>query len=168
MSESQRPPFHFWRFFFSLRGRVSRVPFAAFMLPVKAFFFFAVTAAEHSFLATRQDLTLIFLGVLKWLITWPSLALTFKRLHDCNLPGLMALVIFSPAVVNAIQTINEVIAIHHGAAPNVSSVLYNGASNAFFYGLWIFALGLALFPGSKGPNRFGPDPRQQASPADAF
>ncbi len=168
MPESKPPPFHFWRFFFSLRGRVSRVPFAAFTLPVKALFFFAVTAAGHIFVTTRQDLALILLGVLKWLVIWPSFALTFKRLHDCNLPGLIALALFAPAAVTAVQTVGEILTIHQGVAPTAHSVVFGGASNIFFYGLWLFALGLALYPGTKGANRYGPDPRHSLSPVDVF
>jgi uncharacterized membrane protein YhaH (DUF805 family) len=81
--------------------------------------------------------------VLAWIV---GLSLTVRRLHDLNLSGWWILAIWIvPAALEAgaVQALNN---------PQLGSLLSSVAS--LLIGLW-----LCLAPGTRGANRFGPDPR---------
>src|SRR5690349_5609227 len=81
--------------------------------------------------------------VLAWIV---GLSLTVRRLHDLGLSGWWILAIwFVPAALEAgaVQWLNN---------PQLGSTLSSVA--ALLIGVW-----LCLAPGTRGANRFGPDPR---------
>jgi uncharacterized membrane protein YhaH (DUF805 family) len=81
--------------------------------------------------------------VLAWIV---GLSLTVRRLHDLELSGWWILAIWIvPAALEAgaVQWLNN---------PQLGSTLSSVA--ALLIGLW-----LCLAPGTRGANRFGPDPR---------
>ena len=81
--------------------------------------------------------------VLAWIV---GLSLTVRRLHDLNLSGWWILAIWivpSALEAGAVQGLNN---------PQLGSTLSSAA--ALLIGLW-----LCLAPGTRGANRFGPDPR---------
>ena len=85
----------------------------------------------------------IVLLVLAWIV---GLSLTVRRLHDLNLSGWWILAIWIvPAAVEyaAVQLVNN---------PQLGSTL--SSVIALLIGLWLW-----LAPGTRGANRFGPDPR---------
>ena len=85
----------------------------------------------------------IVLLVLAWIV---GLSLTVRRLHDLNLSGWWILAIWIvPAALEAgaVRWLNN---------PQLGSTLSSVV--ALLIGLWLW-----LAPGTRGANRFGPDPR---------
>jgi uncharacterized membrane protein YhaH (DUF805 family) len=81
--------------------------------------------------------------VLAWIV---GLSLTVRRLHDLGLSGWWILAIWIvPAALEAgaVQLVNN---------PQLGSTLSSVVALAI--GLWLW-----LAPGTRGANRFGPDPR---------
>jgi len=187
LPDKAKPAFRFWSFFFSLKGRVSRVPIWAFVLPVKAVLqlaSFALLFYEHevrrSFLRTApssgsapaifnhyQDLRIVGLvfGLIAWLMFWPIFALLFKRLHDAGWLGLFALPVPLSFVYIIAMAIFRIL--HHNTMPDPNLALYTswilGAIKV--YG-WTLAIILAVLPGMHGTNRFGPAPGQPPATAE--
>ena len=163
MPASIKQPFHFWRFFFSLKGRTTRLPFVAFFLPYKLIFLGAsmlIDANIYGTLSLQSVAAAMYarnaLNILNILLLWPVFSITFRRLHDIGLSGLLGLIWFAPAIVNA-----AVFALLMPAtASNPFAMLPLILKSVCFYTLWAFTLTLALWPGTKGPNKYGPDPRQ--------
>jgi len=160
------PKFQFWRFFFLLKGRVSRRAFAAFIIPEKL----AVWGADEilrTFQAHTLNISLnilsLVLGLINLIFLWPKFAVSFKRLQDCGFSGNIALILFLPFLFVFWQALSIA-----GIALPLPAYVYSG-SNILFYALWIFTLVLCAIPGTKGINRYGPPPRgPQTHAADAF
>jgi uncharacterized membrane protein YhaH (DUF805 family) len=81
----------------------------------------------------------------------PTLAVTVRRLHDTGRSALW-LLLYAPGVVSALLVVNETIA-NHGVMP--AYPLFSGLGGIANLAMLIL-LGL---PGTKGPNRFGADPK---------
>ena len=97
------------------------------------------------------------------MLLWVSAALTVKRLHDRDKSALWyPLFGLAPALCYHLGNVYS---------SNISHVL--SPAQRFFWilggALWLWALvELGFMPGSKGPNRHGPDPRDAAkAPATA-
>jgi len=101
------------------------------------------------------------------LFVWISLAATAKRLHDLNLsdawlvaviggPILLVLVLFvMAAIAGGIVVISDRLAdVAFGGYAVLTLVLVCG----WFVIAFGFPLMIGFWPGTVGPNRFGPDP----------
>ncbi len=187
MPAAAKPPFRFWRFFFSLRGRVSRLAIWAFVLPGKVvawaaeylvrrdYYVPAMNAyiatvksdvadthrAEQAFTHTAIIMTSV--ELLSFLLIWPFFALIVKRLHDIGWRGLFALPILLPAlyavVAGALQAVNHLHRVNLPVGP---------AFTVDYYYVWALVLLLAILPGKTAANRYGPDPRSAAQASDVF
>jgi uncharacterized membrane protein YhaH (DUF805 family) len=166
VATSDTPKFQFWRFFFSLKGRVSRRAFAVTFIPARL----AVWGADelirayqlHTYKISLAILGLA-LGAINLMCLWPKFAVSFKRLQDFSLPGAIAAILFTPLALNVWNTVQIVIATHplHTFTDSLSDLL--------FYVIWGFAIVLCLIPGNKGANRYGSPPRgPQTQAADVF
>ncbi len=166
---SSIPPFRFWRFFFSLKGRVSRRAIWWFVLPVEAATDIIMYGWRHLrpvAQGTSIDDAIVYasvIGLIKLMFLWPVFAVLVKRLHDCNVTGLIALPRFLPFVA-IIGTAIGVLYIRGIDMLYVGSYINLGAT--IYLGLLILVL--AFLPGSKGANRFGPHPRQSLTTSDVF
>lgn len=116
----------------------------------------------------------ILLGVA--LLAWaglliPNLALQARRLHDANRSarwmGLMVPGILAPVILvgSAIELLNQVT--EGGLTEDVMLAQLGSASAASL--VWVLGtvgnmvlVGMLLLPGTSGPNRFGPDPKDEA------
>ena len=86
---------------------------------------------------------------------WISLAATIKRLHDRNRSGWWSIVfVIAPALFGKI-----------GGGPDASDTASLLALAALPLTIW-GAVELLFLKGTKGPNRFGPDPLAPATPTD--
>ncbi|MGB6117962.1 MAG: DUF805 domain-containing protein [Mesorhizobium sp.] len=85
--------------FFGLSGRLSRVPYFLgflFFNVVLAFVVYRIILVpEQSAEAQFWSSVFVFAGVVSM---WWLTAMTIKRLHDINRPGLLALLLFVPVV----------------------------------------------------------------------
>lgn len=160
-----------FRFYFSPKRRVSRKGlWLGFILP-----YFAVSIVLLGLLESRiptnswddpqivanaiSDSIILFspfLGILLWV----SLAVTFKRLHDRNLTGWW---LFVPIglifIANAIVRFVPIVAAPNEIASRLSPVFLSLIMiGAMAVNLWLF-VNLYFLAGTKGLNRFGPDPR---------
>lgn len=79
-----------------------------------------------------------------------DLAVTVRRIHDLNKSGWWLLLIFPPGIIGLVLfAISDWLELLSVVLVVISSVL-----------VIIFAVWLGFFPGTKGENRFGPDPLQ--------
>jgi uncharacterized membrane protein YhaH (DUF805 family) len=124
-----------YRIYISLQSRTGRLFYnVLFVLPsmvVGMVIGFLVTAGSESSLII----------VVAWLlmIIWPATAITVKRLHDINLSGWWLL---------GVLGLTTGISILPGTLPKMAAQLVALA----------IAVGLMSWPGTNGPNRFGPKP----------
>jgi len=160
-----KQPFHFGHFFFSLNGRVTRVPFSVFILPSKIFFWGApIIIRAHSL---DKSLLLPLIAVISMVhlsILWSLFAVTFKRLHDIGLSGLLGLLVFIPPLMNMGVSGLTVRATLNGFS-EPTPVWIGTVINILFYIIWACTVVLALWPSRKGINKYGPDPSRP--PTDA-
>jgi len=173
LADPRKAPFRFWRFFFSLRGRVSRWPFLAFALITHL----GILAARQiiGIVAARQfggdlsspnfELTGLChtaIGLVDLVVLWPNFALLFKRFHDAGLSGLWSLPYFWPVVQNIFSTVMFTVAVQRGdlaAAEQATPDYINWSIIGATWGL--IAIG-ALLPARKAATRFDLSPDGQA------
>ena len=133
--------------FFSLRGRLARMPFwSAVIVTYALMFIFAVLLGIVGELAgnTGSDIPVIaVLSPLLWI--WVLVAIGVKRLHDLNWSGLWVVI---PMAIGFL--VPEVL----GLGTSLSMRIFAGGAG--IAACVLLALG---FPqGSVGPNRYGADP----------
>ncbi len=169
MAENRKAPFRFWSFFFSLKGRVSRWPIIAIVIPSHLAFYglsYVRSAALNAYMrshpndfesvATYLAIYAFVIATISLILLWPMFALPFKRLHDANMSGQPILIYWIPFIAGAGGSILLVIAGAKGHGPFPAYM-----HNAYFvWGAriisWAVAIVPALLPGTKGPNRYGP------------
>jgi uncharacterized membrane protein YhaH (DUF805 family) len=136
---------------FSFNGRTDRLGYWRLQIPL--LLFMAVCWSGGFLLAEATGVDLLSgLGVVALFpVAWAVIALLFRRLHDRNKSGWWVLLFYvTPLMLAA-----------------VARVLLDGGSNLYggllalaelAIGLWAF-VELGLLRGTRGQNRFGPDPR---------
>ena len=85
-------------------------------------------------------------------------ALNIKRLHDRNRTGLFAVLFYGPAVL-------ETAAFFVDGVPQLAQLEeYAVLTRSFLgaVGVW-FLIELGFYPGTRGPNKYGADPRGRSS-----
>ena len=171
-----KPPFRFWNFFFSLNGRVSRLAMWTFILPWRLLAFAALLGlqawshavpmtlkADHTPNYPAWYLLQAGIGLFSLFMAWPTFAVRFKRLHDVRLTGLPALVTILPITVQMVFS--------SGLIFMATKVLPHGAHSLGIIAtaiVWLLDLALAVVPGTRGPNRYGPDPLASSGAQDVF
>lgn len=83
---------------------------------------------------------------------WPNLAFNVKRLHDRGLSGWYTLVFLVPFFITSALT-----AMPFSATPSVPAVTALAHLAGAFPSLWFF-VATGFLPGTRGPNRYGPQP----------
>lgn len=160
MSDSIKQPFHFWRFFFSLKGRTSRLPFAAFILPCKIFFLgmpILIRLNANTNGASAVPMQVAVIGAIHLAVLWPMFAVIFKRLHDIGFTGLLGLIGLAPMCLAATISFLQIRA---GMAGQDLHLPWAGIlTNTLLCAMWACALALALWPGNKGSNKYGSSSR---------
>lgn len=140
------------RLLFGFSGRLSRLRyFLLSLVPAIVFFFTGFVLAINfgmGLAGSNERLLIAYaaLFVLAWIV---GLSLTVRRLHDLNLTGWWILAIW------IVPTAVEYGVVRSLQNPQLASTL-SGAV-ALLIGLWLW-----LAPGTRGANRFGPDPRGDA------
>ncbi len=147
------------RFYFWWKGRLNRLPYFIWQLIIYYLFTSAVISLSVGHTA---------FGITALLWGWIGVFNTVKRLHDMNLRGwwilLMLLTIFPLHTVAKI--VNVASGIPLGGVSSTTAVgfyfLMNPSLLYLSIGLLIIELScLFCLRGTKGANRFGPDPKEK-------
>ena len=92
------------------------------------------------------------MGLLILVFFLPNLAVTVRRLHDSGRAAVW-LLLYVPGMLGGALEGAQMSANHGLPVANPILTLVSGAANLFLFVLMVL-------PGQKGPNRFGPDPKQ--------
>jgi uncharacterized membrane protein YhaH (DUF805 family) len=159
-----------WRnFYFNPKGRVSRKSYwLGFMLPYFAFcgllsFVLVVFVSPNIEVGPEVsiDATVRFFlfGIPIWIAAaWIALILSFKRMHDRNLSGYWYLLPFglyilaTPALI-ILSNFVETLVFGIPVLTVIFLVMFVGSL------FWVTS-NVYFLPGTKGPNKYGPDPRK--------
>ncbi|MEO1281004.1 MAG: DUF805 domain-containing protein [Pseudomonadota bacterium] len=146
------------RLFTSFNGRIGRGAYWLGLIVLIAASPFSISAILSSdpfgeaFAAVR-DLGVTGLG---WTLALflPLAALNTKRLHDLGQTGLIAVLFYAPAALSAVTLFTGWTPSEFDQVVSYSTWLAGlfGAASVFF----LFRLG--FYPGTAGPNKYGPDP----------
>ena len=88
----------------------------------------------------------IVLGLVWLALIIPSLAVGVRRLHDIDRTGLWLLLPYGSWILSIVLTL-------------AGAVILAGVANLVSLVGWLIVLIFALLDGTKGPNRFGEDPK---------
>lgn len=159
-------------FLFSLKGRISRKPFVVFILISHLTVFLSTHWANTYWAASSFSLSatwpLMIPGLIGTAFIWPMFAICVKRLHDLNRQSVWAWIIFIKPVVAAITTYFVAdIYLSQNIEPTGLDWLINWPVMFLGYYILLLQLCLALIPGTKGPNRYGPSPKEKTAPIEA-
>jgi uncharacterized membrane protein YhaH (DUF805 family) len=161
----------------SLDGRLNRKPYWIVGLVLLVIVLVAMAAITVVGVQT-MDLALVMglSALVQLLVIYPSVAVMVKRFHDRNRSGALVLFLIVPVIVVAVTDFLGITGKPlqlPQVDPNASlfSLWLLGLQLKaeqqpldFALGLWIFVvtvwflIELGFFRGTRGPNRFGPDP----------
>lgn len=135
--------------FTSLDGRINRKPYwlAALLLFVVSI---AVQAGVY-FAANLQVMMIVGL-----IFMWPSFALAVKRAHDRNRPTWLVVLFF---IILLATTFMQIAGVHESADGQATPIFTILSVLFLIFAIYAF-IDWGLIPGTKGPNKYGPDPRQ--------
>ncbi|WP_181404535.1 DUF805 domain-containing protein [Asticcacaulis tiandongensis] len=158
-------------FLFSLKGRVSRVPFIVFAIVYYLTIFIATYWADTYMDASSFPLSRAWAfmvpGFIGAMFIWPMFATCVKRLHDIDRQSFWAWIILIKPVLAAIITYFAAdIHFNRDAQPAELDRLVNWPNLISYYVL-LLQLVLALWPGTKGANRYGPSSKEKTVPIEA-
>ena len=136
--------------FTSLDGRINRKPYW-----LAALLLFAVSIAVQIgvYLASNMQVMMI-VGLI---FMWPSFALAVKRAHDRNRPTWLVALFF---LILLATTFMQIAGVHESANGQPTGVFTTVSVLFLIFAIYAF-IDWGLIPGTKGPNKYGPDPRQQ-------
>lgn len=152
-----------FRNFFNFNGRAQRSEFWWFVL------FAFISQAILNFIP--------FIGsIYSLVLLLPSLAVTARRLHDTNRTAWWMLLYLVPVLgfivlVIAFLSLLGADALSPWGADDVEWGILGILFLVWLFGsiaAWILLLIFQIMPGTVGPNRYGPDPLQQAATASGF
>jgi uncharacterized membrane protein YhaH (DUF805 family) len=96
----------------------------------------------------------------------PNLAVTFRRLHDSNRSAWW-LLLYVPGILSSFMAIGELVSLATHAASSTPEALDSLAGHTAHVGIvgiigdicQLVMFAYLVWPGTRGPNRFGSDPR---------
>jgi len=155
------------RFYFSPFGRVSRKGlWVGFILPyfiigilmmvILVSLFPSGHGSDPTVVAGFIAERLILLSPILLLIWWASIAIAIKRLHDRNITGFWLLPMFVFGLVG-----NGTVWFYPELFSGAIQLTFIGLGLvAFLINFWL-AINMYFLRGTRGPNRFGPDPLER-------
>lgn len=145
------------RLFTSFEGRIGRLAFVAgiVLLAAASPFSIGTVISDNPFDEALRAVRRFGLGGLAWSVVLlvGVAALMTKRLHDRGKSGIQALLFYIPVGTAALTYFASHL-------PLVAKIAYWSTWISWLAGVsgvW-FMVSLALYPGQKGPNKFGPPP----------
>lgn len=148
--------------FLDMNGRISRKPFwlgtgillvAAIVLWIVVANLLGVSMEDMTRSKSRPAMVAIVVSVI---LLHPSLAVTIKRLHDCDLSGWWAALLFGFDFVAMLLDLAGL-----SGTLDAPNMLGRVAEAGIWAALVLYLL-LGVPRGSDGENRYGPDPSEQA------
>lgn len=119
----------------------------------------AVGAHDISGAVTGSLLSMAVIGLFALACFLPNLAVTVRRLHDSGKPAWF-LALYAPGIINAMLGMQTTSAIMSGRYEAASAAMQQSTILSMIGILGQLAmLVLMVLPGTRGPNRFGPDPK---------
>lgn len=160
MSDQRNPLAIIWHACFSAHGRLSSAAFTASAVLVYALFYIGDRMFESPYLYPY-----LLIGPATVVIQLALICVTARRLHDIDLPGWPAFVIAVPATFSLLARLVFPAWLSlewtlFGQKLTLDIILYSV--------VFVLVLVLAFWPGIRGPNRHGPDPRDRGDPQDIF
>ena len=135
---------------FGYRGRIGRVYFWLGMMATAAIAGFVTPIAAGIFQISGEPGQFQSVTFIVGLTVWMHSAVTVKRLHDRNRAGWWyALQGFAPPAMFLLAIYLTTVGV-----PEAASILFVLS----FFGILWFVIELGFIPGTRGANRFGPDP----------
>ena len=140
-------------------GRIGRMQF--WIATILAIALILVILFISLWVVGEADITVIRLNrlIITLVFLYPLLAVWVKRLHDRNRPGYMVIAFLVPWLLH--QTTNLIGLTGDPLLFTSVDILFLGIN--IVIALW-FIVDLGLLRGTKGPNRYGPDPLVAAAP----
>ncbi len=143
--------------FFSFRGRIQRKLFiigslALWSLHVSLFFMMA----HHLNMVIDKTITKQMLMVdtmIEGLLFWPSLALSYKRMHDRNKSGKLFGIAYVTATIMSVPVALGII-----DKTLTFSQIYFFAHFVLMIGVLMMFVEMVFYEGTEGQNKYGPDP----------
>ncbi len=174
-----KPPFKFWSFLFSLRGRVSRRAYALFELPATALLLLVGQVAIPAIMMAmanraHTDLALINLlmglsTVLNFALMWPRFAVLVKRMHDAGLPWFCAATLLLPLALAPLAYFDGMQVVRSGYYHPTALTYALGVANIGLFWLNLaLIIGFSFIPTRSAGHRYGPDPRRTQTASDIF
>lgn len=155
-----------WRKAFDFKGRARRKEFWMFVLfnilvSIGIQILDSIFGTKYKFTDAYDELGLgdaMKVGIIGTIyslaILIPSLAVGFRRLHDINKPGYLYLILlFSGFLIGIISIISPILGV------------------ILFLALIVFAVVMLIWfctEGTHGPNRYGPDPKNENGTLEEF
>lgn len=169
------------RMFFGFKGRIPRTTYWFCMAALAglgtAVYILAGTVVIRLWPAGKQDFSLndVYYASQAWAgiaaiacLTIPALALTVKRAHDCDIPGIISVPVFFAALPYPLFT--RTILLYLPGSVEQAEKFIAHMSPWLQVSLLLLVLGFAgllafgLLPATDGVNRFGPPPRGEREP----
>jgi uncharacterized membrane protein YhaH (DUF805 family) len=142
--------------FTAFDGRINRAPYwlaTLVLVAVSAAIDLAAVYWSEGFGQPQSVATRAIVFILHLAILYPSAAVTVKRLHDRNYPASVAGVLIGLMLLAAMADLFNVTDRMLGAGP-----LGSALALAILAVMLVFLVELGFRHGTRGPNRFGPDP----------
>lgn len=133
---------------FDYSGRSRRMEYWSYAL--FAFLALALATFVETRLGIRDDRNDPLRGLLFLGLCIPGLAVAVRRLHDTNRVGWWVVMPVAPILFLMVAVVGE---LDFAIVPRIAMVAMLLGSIAL--------LALMCVPGTRGPNRFGPDPKEQ-------
>ena len=162
-------------FLFSAKGRISRKQFwLNFVLPLIGIYLVVVVVAGALFgfsgVAAGGEPNPIIFGVIGLIaiplyiaIVWASICVSAKRFHDRNMSGWWVLWFFLIGLAVAAAQYGAIMAL----GPDVGGMIAMVATVISMILSLVQLVILGFLPGTKGPNKYGADPRDPTGAASA-
>ncbi|HYI64079.1 MAG TPA: DUF805 domain-containing protein [Allosphingosinicella sp.] len=87
-------------------------------------------------------------------------AAVVRRLHDCDRRGLWGLVPLPSFALGLALAPMALEIVRHPVTPDMNMMMWPMLNSVLTWGLFIFLIVLLAREGTKGPNRFGPEPAE--------
>lgn len=139
---------------FAFAGRSTRSELIAYLF---ASLLVSVPVSFVTGLLLRHDQHLLIMNALTMLLALPLPALLVRRLHDSGRSGTWA---WLAVLVFAVWLARTVVSFTLGMGARLSFDSWTWLIDWLVIMANLASVLLALLPGTKGPNRFGEDPRQ--------
>lgn len=156
---------HVLRQYAVFRGRARRMEFWSFTL-VSLAIYVALMVLDVILLGGTIGTVAVLSTIYSWGVLVPTLAVTVRRLHDTARSGWWLLAFWLPQVVLQALILSGAIDARTLEQSAGSYDVALGLLGLFLLAYGLFLLVLLCLDGTRGPNRYGPDPKHRGGGAE--